>query len=291
MILGSHVNFGVEQLLSATKQAISYNANAFMFYTGAPQNTIRKPINKELTIKAHELMKENNIDLKNVVCHAPYIVNLANKEKNWDFSINFIKSELKRCDELKVEKMVLHPGNALKTTHEESIKNITDALNIILKDDSHCKILIETMAGKGTECGINLEEINNILTNVENKNRIGVCLDTCHLNDSGVDIKNFDNYLEDFNKVIGIEKIGCVHLNDSKNVIGSKKDRHENIGYGTIGFQNLLNVLNNDKLKDVPKILETPFIDKYAPYKFEIEMLKSKNFNPQLEQDVINYYK
>lgn len=291
MILGSHVNFGPEQLLSAAKQAISYNANTFMFYTGAPQNTIRKPIDKELTTKAHELMKENNIDLKNVVCHAPYIVNLANKEKNWDFSINFIKSELKRCDELKIDKMVLHPGNALKMTHEEGIKNITEALNIILKDDANCKILIETMAGKGTECGINLDEINNILTNVENKNRIGVCLDTCHLNDSGVDIKKFDDYLKNFDQVIGIEKIGCIHLNDSKNEIGSKKDRHENIGYGTIGFKNLLDVLNNDKLKDVPKILETPFIDKYAPYKFEIEMLKSKNFNPSLEQDVINYYK
>ena len=291
MILGSHVGFKGEQLLSSVKEAIGYDANTFMCYTGAPQNSLRKPIDANLTKKAWELMESHGIDINNVICHAPYIVNLANKEKNWDFSINFIKEELKRCDEMHISRMVLHPGNALKMERSKSIQNIVDALNIILSDDSKCKILIETMAGKGTEVGSNIDEVKQIIDGVENKNRIGVCLDTCHLNDSGVDINDFDNYLKLFDEKIGINYIGCVHVNDSKNELGSKKDRHANIGLGTIGFNTLYNVVTNELIKDVPKILETPYIGEYPPYKIEIDMFKNNQQASNLEEEVINYYK
>ena len=147
------------------------------------------------------------------------------------------------------------------------------------------------MAGKGSECGINIYELKQILSKVNLNKKLGICLDTCHLNDSGVDIAKFDEYLSVFDSEIGLDKVKCVHVNDSKNVIGSKKDRHANIGFGTIGFENLLNVIYNPKLKDVPKILETPYIEKYPPYKFEIAMIKDKKFNPNLEKDVEEYYK
>ncbi len=291
MIIGSHVGFKTDQLFGSVKEALSYNANTFMFYTGAPQNTLRKPIDKSLTNEAVKLMINNNIDINNVICHAPYIVNLANKEKNWDFSINFIKSELKRCDEMGITKMVLHPGNAVGMTKEAGIQNIVDALNIILEDDTKCKILLETMAGKGTECGCNLEEMTAIINEIKKQDRVGVCLDTCHLNDSGVNISEFNDYLQEFDNKIGINRIGCVHINDSKNELGSHKDRHENIGFGYIGFSALLKVVNEPLLKDVPKILETPYVEEYAPYKEEIKMLRDGVFDIKLKEKVLASYK
>lgn len=293
MIIGSHVSFGKDQLLASAKTAVSYGANTFMFYTGAPQNTIRAELKKDITQKAWEYMKENNIDINNVICHAPYIINLANKEKieSWNFSISFLKNEIKRITEMGVSFIVIHPGNALKLDREEALSNIAEALNYIIDIDTKPMILLETMAGKGSECGINIYELKSILNKVNLNKKLGICLDTCHLNDSGVDIAKFDEYLSVFDSEIGLDKVKCVHVNDSKNVIGSKKDRHANIGFGTIGFDNLLNVIYNPKLKDVPKILETPYIGEFPPYKFEIAMIESKKFNPSLESDVENYYK
>ncbi len=290
MILGSHVSFGSSQLLGSTKQALSYGANTFMFYTGAPQNTIRKPLDDNLTKEALALMQEEGIDIKNVICHAPYIINLANKENYdaWQFSINFLKQEIKRVAILGVKYIVVHPGNYLKQDLMVALDNIAMALNEILNNDYDVMILLETMAGKGTECGKNLGEIKFIIDKVKYKDKIGVCLDTCHLNDSGVDIAKFDDYLTEFDNIIGINKIKCLHLNDSKNIIASHKDRHANIGYGTIGFDNLINCLYNPRLSNIPKILETPYIEEYAPYKYEIKMLKEKVFNPNLENDVKN---
>lgn len=293
MIIGSHVSFGKDQLLASAQTAVSFGANTFMFYTGAPQNTIRAELKRDITEKAWEYMKENNIDINNVICHAPYIINLANKEKieSWNFSISFLKNEIKRITEMGVNYIVVHPGNALKLDREEALANIALALNYIIDEDTLPMILLETMAGKGSECGINIYELKSILDKVNLKDKVGICLDTCHLNDSGVDIAKFDEYLSVFDSEIGLDKVKCVHVNDSKNVIGSKKDRHANIGFGTIGFDNLLNVIYNPKLKDVPKILETPYIGEFPPYKFEIDMIESKKFNPSLESDVENYYK
>ena len=288
MIIGSHVHFKTKQILDSVKEAVQYNANTFMFYTGAPQNTFRSSIKKEYLEDAKKIMKENNIDINNVICHAPYIINLANNldEHKYEFSKEFLRKEIDRCEELEVKYLVLHPGSSVKIDRNIAIDNIIRAINDITKEDDKCTILLETMAGKGTEIGCNLEEIAYIVKNV--KNKIGVCLDTCHLNDSGININNFDNYLDEFEKQVGIDKIKCIHVNDSKNEINTHKDRHENFGFGTIGFDALMKVINNPKLKDVPKILETPYIEDKPPYKFEIEMIKEGKFNPNLKDDVIN---
>ena len=297
MYLGSHVSFdSKEQLLKSVKESISYGANTFMFYTGAPQNTKRSEINDQLTLEAYKLMKENGFNLEKIICHAPYIVNLANDldESKFNFSVNFIKNEVDRLESLGIKYLVLHPGSSVGIERSHALNNISRGLNKILYPGCNVVILLETMAGKGTECGINLEEIKSIIDEVNLKENIGVCLDTCHLNDSGIDISKFDSYLDEFDKIIGIDKIKCVHINDSKNELGIHKDRHENFGLGTIGFDNLINVIYNERLKDVPKILETPYVgDKkeYPPYKYEIEMIKSKTFNPNLIEDIINYYK
>ncbi len=293
MIIGSHVSFGKDQLLGSAKMAASYGANTFMFYTGAPQNTIRADINADLIDKAKDFMQENNIDINNVICHAPYIINLANKEKveSWNFSITFLKNEISRITKMGINYIVVHPGNALKLDKMEALANISEAINYIIDENTLPMILIETMAGKGSECGINLYELKEIYNNINLKDKVGFCLDTCHLNDSGVDIAKFDDYLIEFDNEIGIDKIKCIHINDSKNIIGAHKDRHANIGYGTIGFDNLINVIYNPKLKDVPKILETPYINDYPPYKFEIDMIVSKKFNANLEKSVVDYYK
>ena len=297
MILGNHVSFKNDtQLIGSVKEALEYNANCFMFYTGAPQNTKRNKIDLEKTKEAYKIM-EGVIDKKNIIVHAPYIINLANK-KNEEFNISFLKEEIKRAQLLGLSKIVLHPGSHVTYTKEEGLKNIVDALNKSLNKEDNIYILLETMAGKGSELASNLSEIKYIIDNVILNDKLMVCIDTCHLNDSGYDIKDFDKYLIEFDKIIGINKIGCIHVNDSKNILSSKKDRHENIGYGTIGFDNLINVIYNEKLKDVPKILETPYVsiidskDKsYPPYKFEIEMIKNKKFNPNLLEDIRNYYK
>ena len=288
MIIGSHVHFKNKQILDSVKEAIEYNANTFMFYTGAPQNTIRSTINKEYLNEAKKLMIDNNIDINNVVCHAPYIINLANNldESKYNFSKEFLRKELDRCEELEVKYLVLHPGSSVKIDRDIAIDNIVNGLNDIIKDNDKCMILLETMAGKGTEIGKTLEEISYIVKHVNKK--IGVCLDTCHLNDSGIDLNYFDEYLDEFDKLLGIDKIKCVHINDSKNIIGSHKDRHENIGIGTIGFSTLINIINNPRLEKVPKILETPYVLDKAPYKYEIEMIRKGEFNPNLIDDITN---
>ena len=255
-----------------------------MFYTGAPQNTKRYKIDKNLTLKAWDMMKENNIDINNLIVHAPYIVNLANnKEKDkYQFSINFLKEEVKRCEELGVKYMVLHPGSAVGLSIDVAISNIINGLNKILENSS-TTILLETMAGKGTEVGRDFSEIKTIIDGVTYKEKIGVCLDTCHINDAGYDLSDFDFVLDEFDKIIGLQYLKCVHINDSKNIIGSHKDRHENIGYGTIGFDNLIKIIYHKKLDNIPKILETPYIDGVAPYKEEIEMIREKKFNDKLK--------
>lgn len=285
LIIGSHVSFTKEtQLVGSLNEALKYNSNAFMFYTGAPQNTNRCKIDDELTKFAQKKIKENNIDINNIVIHAPYIINLAN-ENNMEFNIRFLQEEVNRANQLGINKIVLHPGSHIGKGYEEGINNIIESLKQI--DYKNTYILLETMAGKGSECGITTDQLKKIIDGVKNK-FIGVCLDTCHLNDSGVDISKFDEYLNEFDKLIGLNKIKCIHINDSKNQMNSHKDRHENIGYGTIGFNNLINVIYNEKLKNIPKILETPYIEKNPPYKEEIEMIKNKKFNPNLKNDIIN---
>ena len=297
LIIGSHVSYKNNMgLLGSVKEAISYGANTFMFYTGAPQNTMRGEINDKLTNEALELMKENNMDISKVIVHAPYIVNLANMN-NFDFSVSFLRKEVERCNILGMKYLVLHPGSAVNCSREEAINNISNGLNLILDNDYDVTILLETMAGKGNEIGRSFEELKSIIDKVKFKDKIGVCIDTCHLNDAGYDISNFDDILDLFDKVIGIDKIGCIHVNDSKNDMGSHKDRHENIGFGNLGFENLINIIYNSRLEGIPKILETPYVTKddnskereYPPYKYEIEMIKNKVFDhdliPKIRED------
>ena len=300
MIIGSHVSFGSSGLLGSVKEALSYGANTFMFYTGAPQNTLRKPIDKDSTLKAHKLMKENNIDINTVICHAPYIVNLANNldERKYDFSISFLTGEIKRCEEMGIKYIVLHPGSSVGIERMVALDNIVFALNEILKQDTTVTILLETMAGKGTELGCTLEEIKYLIEHIEKKELIGVCLDTCHLNDAGYNMTNFDKFLKEFDQTIGLNYIKCIHINDSKNPLGAHKDRHANIGYGMLGFDTLIKIINHQALINIPKILETPYIgntddDKkrlYPPYKFEIAMIKEGKFNKEMMNDIRNFY-
>ena len=278
LIIGSHVGYKKDSgLVGSVEEALSYGANTFMFYTGAPQNTIRSSIDLDNVKKAYALMSDNGIDKNNVIVHAPYIINLANgDESKFNFSCNFLSEELKRVNTFGFKYLVLHPGSHVGQGVDVGISNIVKALNLVLdKDNSNVMILLETMAGKGSEVGRNFEELKTIIDGVSKKDRIGVCLDTCHLNDAGYDLNNFDEILESFDKLIGIDKIKCIHINDSKNTISSHKDRHENIDKGTIGLDTLIKVIDYDKLKDVPKILETPYIDGHAPYKEEISLIRS----------------
>jgi len=284
LIIGSHVGYKKDsQLLGSLNEALGYGANTFMFYTGAPQNTSRYPIDDNLSVEAFKKMKEIGLDYSKVVVHAPYIVNLANgDEVKFNFAVQFLKEELKRCAKLGIKKVVLHPGSHVGIGIDKGIENIAKGLNLVLGEED-VTILLETMAGKGSEVGSKLEEIRRIIDLVEDKKHIGVCIDTCHLSDAGYDISKFDEFLDEFDKIIGIEKIGCVHVNDSKNEMGSHKDRHENIGFGKIGFETLLKVIYNERLENVPKILETPYVDKeYPPYKYEIEMIRNKEFDSTL---------
>lgn len=286
LIIGSHVGFSnKKQLLGSVEEAISYNANTFMFYTGSTQSTQRSELNDELTYEAYKLMVENNINSSNVIVHAPYIINLANRldESKFMFYVNFFKEELNRVKTLGFDKIVLHPGSAVNCTKEEGIKNIIDGLNMVINDTTNVKVLLEFMAGKGSEVGSSIDELKSIIEGVKNKNRIGVCLDSCHMNDAGIDLNKFDEFLDEFDKKIGINKIGCFHINDSMNPISSHKDRHANIGYGTIGFETLNNIVYNSRLNGIPFILETPYINRnqsneYPPYKYEIENFRNKKF-------------
>lgn len=292
LLLGSHVSFNKkEQLVASVKEAISYGANTFMFYTGAPQNTTRSSIDDFKTIEAMKYMKENGIEISKVIVHAPYIINLANP-KNLEFGISFLTEELERCSSLGIRYLVLHPGSHVGIGTEVGIQNIVGGLNEVLKKyHGNTMILLETMAGKGSEIGSNFQELKQILDGITYSNRVGICLDTCHLNDGGYDLTDFDSILKEFDELIGLSKIHCVHVNDSKNDRNSHKDRHENIGFGTLGFDTLIKIIYHEKLENIPKILETPYIDgDYPPYKQEIEMIRAKKFDSALKEKIIEFY-
>lgn len=290
LIIGSHVGLGgKDMLLGSVKEALSYGANTFMFYTGAPQNTLRRPIIDFKVEEAKKLMNEHNINIKNIIVHAPYIVNLANiDEEKGAFAVRFLTQEILRVQDIGCKYLVLHPGSHVGEGEEIGLKLVAERLNIILDNlNTDVVVLIESMAGKGSEVGINLDQLHYIISNINKKSNIGVCLDTCHLHDSGVDLNNFDEYLDLFDKKIGLDYIKCIHINDSKNDRGAHKDRHENFGYGKIGFQTLINIVYNSRLINVPKILETPYIEKNPPYKHEINMIKLKEFDIDLYKKVL----
>ena len=283
--LGSHVsNKGDEMLVGSVLEAASYNANCFMVYLGAPQNSYRKSFASFRKDEFDQLLKEHKMNIDDIIVHAPYIINMANPDpEKREFAIDFLTSELLLMEQLGFTKIVVHPGNSLGD--EQAINYLKESLIKLLDNtkDTKTMILLETMAGKGTEIGRNFQELAFLLEGLP-KERVNVCFDTCHTFDSGYDtVNDYDGVLREFDEVIGLERIKAIHLNDSKNPLGSKKDRHENIGYGYIGFETLLKFVYDERFKEIPKILETPYIDGKAPYKEEIEMIKMKKFNPKLK--------
>lgn len=295
--IGSHVGMsGKEMFLGSAKEANSYGANTFMIYTGAPQNTRRKKI-EELNIDAGKAyMKEHGIS--DIIVHAPYIINLGNsiKEDTFSLATEFLAMELERASALGSKHLVLHPGAHVGAGEEAGIKQIVKGLNEVLTKDTDVFVTLETMAGKGSEIGRTFEELAKIYDGVSYNDKLRVCFDTCHVNDSGYDIVNdFDGVIHEFDKIIGKDQIAVFHINDSKNEKGAAKDRHENIGYGSIGFDALMNIVHHKDFEHVPKILETPFVSldenskkSFAPYKYEIEMLRQKQFDDALLEKVRN---
>lgn len=294
MKIGSHVSMsGTKMLLGAAEQAASFGENVMMVYTGAPQNTVRKPVEKLNIDAGRTYMKAHHIE--EVVVHAPYIINIANTKRPETFALGvaFLRKEIDRAQAIGARQIVLHPGAHVGAGPAAGIRKIIEGLNEVLDSGDTAQIALETMAGKGSECGCRFEQLAEIIDGVRLNDRLSVCFDTCHTHDAGYDIEgDFDGVLDEFDRVIGLERIRVVHVNDSKNPRGSRKDRHANIGLGTIGFKALDYVVHHPQLESVPKILETPYVGKdkkhrLPPYKFEIEMLKNRHFNEHLINDIL----
>ena len=301
MKIGSHVsNSGIKMLVGSVEEALSYGANCLMVYLGAPQNTVRKALKDQRSAEALAIAKANNINPEDIIVHAPYIVNLAQPDdEKFKFAVRFLKEELTNVSLIGAKYMVLHPGAHVGQGSDKGVRRIADGINQILDltDSFDSVIAIETMAGKGTECGRTFEEVAQIIELVNDKSRIGVCLDTCHINDAGYDIvNNYEDVINDFDKIIGLEYLKVIHINDSKNMLSSHKDRHENIGFGTIGFNTIHRLCVDERFSTIPKILESPYVqvgedDSVPPYKYEIEMLKSGIFDEGLIDKIKEIHK
>ncbi|NPC93336.1 deoxyribonuclease IV [Bacillus sp. WMMC1349] len=293
--IGSHVSMsGKHMLLAASQEASSYGANTFMIYTGAPQNTRRKKI-EDLNIEAgHAHMKEHQIT--DIVVHAPYIINIANTTNpaTFQLGVDFLRSEIERTAAIGAKQIVLHPGAHVGAGAETGIKKIIEGLNEVIDPEQNVQIALETMAGKGSECGRTFDELAQIIDGVTHNQHLSVCFDTCHTHDAGYDlVSDFDGVLNEFDQIIGIERLKVLHINDSKNVRGARKDRHENIGFGEIGFDALQYIVHHNQLTDIPKILETPYVgedkkNKKPPYRFEIDMIRNKQFDAEILEKIKN---
>ena len=254
--IGSHVSMsGKEMMLGSVKEAASYNSDTFMIYTGAPQNTRRKPIEELRIEEAHKLMEEKNIS--DIVVHAPYIINLANtiKPDIYQLAVDFLRLEIERTEKIGAKNIVLHPGSHVKAGADVGIASIVKGLNEVLTKDMKPNIALEVMAGKGSECGRTFDEIAQIIDGVTLNEKLTVTFDTCHVFEGGYDIvNNLDGVLTEFDKIVGLDRIQVLHINDSKNTLGAHKDRHENIGYGGIGFNAINRIVHLDECANIPKI-------------------------------------
>ena len=296
LLLGSHVGMsGKDMLVNSVKEALSYDANTFMVYTGAPQNTRRKDISELCIPQARKLMEEH--DMANFIVHAPYIINLANtvKPETYELAVTFLAKEIERTASMGATVLVLHPGAHVGAGAEAGIAQICKGLNEVLNEDTPVFIALETMAGKGTEIGRSFEELKAIYDGCNHPDKLRVCFDTCHVNDAGYDLVNdYENVMNEFDKIIGLNQIAAFHINDSKNVCGAKKDRHANLGTGEIGFDALSYIVHHPDFEQIPKILETPYIPSptkekksYAPYKYEIAMLRASQFDKNFPDNII----
>lgn len=294
--IGSHVSMsGKDMLLGSAKEAASYGADTFMFYTGAPQNTRRKDISELNVDAAWEYMNAHGID--GIIVHAPYIINLGNtvKPETFSLAVEFLAKEIERTISCRSHTLILHPGAHVGAGTEAGTAQIIKGLNEVLTADTDCVIALETMAGKGSEIGRTFEELARIYDGVVHNEKLRVCFDTCHTSDSGYDIiGRFDDVIREFDHILGKEQIAVFHINDSKNAPGAAKDRHENIGFGQIGFDALNYIVRHPDFENIPKILETPWIPSpgdrkksYPPYKHEIAMLRKGVFDPGLKEKVL----
>ncbi len=297
--IGSHVGMsGKKMFLGSVEEAISYGANTFMIYTGAPQNTRRKKLEELRIEEGHAAMAAAGIE--EFIVHAPYIINLANtvKPETFEIAVQFLALELDRTEKLGSKILVLHPGSHVGAGVDAGITKIIEGLNEVLTKDTKVCIALETMAGKGSELGRNFEELAQIIDGVKYNEKLRVCFDSCHVNDAGYDIvHHYDKVMNEFDHTIGSEKIAVFHINDSKNPIGARKDRHENLGFGSIGFQAIRNIVIDERFAQIPKILETPYIKSldnikksYPPYRFEIEMLRDGIFRQNVREEILEYY-
>lgn len=294
MLIGSHVSMsGKDMLLGSAQEAASYGSNVFMIYTGAPQNTRRKDVSLFRLEEARQFMGEHNIQFLTV--HAPYIINLGNiiKEGYFEFATEFLRQEIQRVEYIGAKQVTMHPGAHVGQGVDRGLAQIVRGLNEVLTGEQTVQIALETMAGKGTEIGRNFEELARIIDGVTHNEKLSITFDTCHVHDAGYDLVNdLDGVLNEFDHIIGLDRLKVLHINDSKNPINSRKDRHANIGEGAIGYDALKRIVHHPQLMHVPKILETPWIKldekkKVAPYRHEIQMLKSQSYNPNLLSDII----
>lgn len=272
--IGAHCSMKSPLYLEGSvKEALNYQANALMIYTGPPQNTKRSPVEALHIDAARNLMSSHGLTMDAMVVHAPYIINLGNSvnPSTYELAVNFLREEINRVSAIGAKYIVLHPGSHTTGSFEAGVEHIIHGLNTVLKADDPIMILLETMAGKGSEIGKDVETLRFIRERVTLKDKIGYCVDTCHMHDAGYDLANVDQWIELLDKSLGLENISVMHVNDSKNIKGSHKDRHANIGYGNIGFTTLNTIVHHPRLNHVIKILETPYINGNPPYKAEIK--------------------
>lgn len=254
------------------KEAVGIGANTFQFFTRNPRGSKAKEIDEKDVEKYHVFAKEN--DISQILAHAPYTLNPCSKDAHTrEFALMTMEDDLKRMEYAPGNCYNFHPGSHVGQGAEEGIKMIAETLNQILKKDQHTTVLLETMSGKGTEVGRSFEELRAILDRVELKDHMGVCLDTCHVYDAGYDIvDNLEQVLDEFDNIIGLERLKAIHMNDSKNPFASHKDRHEKIGEGSLGIKTFEAIVNHPKLQGIPIYLETP--NELEGYAKEIKMLR-----------------
>ncbi|RAP45872.1 deoxyribonuclease IV [uncultured Methanosphaera sp.] len=269
--IGAHlsINKGFENI---GLEALSIDANTFQFFPRSPRGGKAKKLDPDDVDKLQELMDNTTMDV--ILAHAPYIINLASKsEKTRNNAYEIFEDDLRRLDQLPNNMYNFHPGSHVQQGVDKGIELIVDSLNKLIREDQKTTVLLETMAGKGTEIGRSFEELQAIIEKVELDDKLGVCLDTCHVYDAGYDIvNNLDGVLDEFDSVIGLDRLKAIHLNDSKFGLSSHKDRHEKIGLGKIGIDAISEIINHEKLRDLPFYLETP--NDVEGYKNEIELLR-----------------
>ncbi|MEE3928227.1 deoxyribonuclease IV [Mycoplasmopsis ciconiae] len=272
--IGSHISFkSPGYLVSAVQESLDNKANCMMIYLGAPQTTKRVDVAK-FNIDQYNLFFKDLIKPEDIIVHAPYITNAANPEK-YPFACNFLIQEIKRMNHIGAKYLVLHPGAYTAFSPEKALKTLANSLKYILSETKDVVICIETMSGKGTEIGINYEQIMYLINEV-NDPRIQVCLDTCHIWDAGYNIQDYENFKKELKESGVYQHIKVIHLNDSKNPLNSHKDRHENLGKGYIGTQTLKKIVHDPDFDNIPIILETPWVDNKPIYKEEIAILMDK---------------